>query len=307
MADNTQLNLATTVGDVIATDDIGGVKHQRVKVQYGDDGAATDVSPTNPLPVTVTGNNVSVDVQNTPSVNATIVTGDTVPVDIQNTPSVNVSNTPSVNATIVTGDTVPVDVQNTLSVNVSNTPSVNATIVTGDTVPVDIQNTPSVNATIVTGDTVPVDVQNTLSVNVSNTPSVNATIVTGDTVPVDIQNTPSVDIATAQVALSSITRENYVTFEESSFDTNVTGSVTSSFYIGAYNNVGFELTGDTGTHSGHVAVVQYSIDNSTWWDSSLSLIGSGATEGTITFNYIRAKVTVAEGGTSTSTVKFIAN
>ena len=231
MADNTQLNLATTVGDVIATDDIGGVKHQRVKVQYGDDGAATDVSPTNPLPVTVTGNNVSVDVQ----------------------------------------------------------------------------NTPSVNATIVTGDTVPVDVQNTLSVNVSNTPSVNATIVTGDTVPVDIQNTPSVDIATAQVALSSITRENYVTFEESSFDTNVTGSVTSSFYIGAYNNVGFELTGDTGTHSGHVAVVQYSIDNSTWWDSSLSLIGSGATEGTITFNYIRAKVTVAEGGTSTSTVKFIAN
>ena len=259
MADNTQLNLATTVGDVIATDDIGGVKHQRVKVQYGDDGAATDVSPTNPLPVTVTGNNVSVDVQNTPSVNATIVTGDTVPVDIQNTPSVNVSNTPSVNATIVTGDTVPVDVQNTLSVNVSNTPSV------------------------------------------------NATIVTGDTVPVDIQNTPSVDIATAQVALSSITRENYVTFEESSFDTNVTGSVTSSFYIGAYNNVGFELTGDTGTHSGHVAVVQYSIDNSTWWDSSLSLIGSGATEGTITFNYIRAKVTVAEGGTSTSTVKFIAN
>lgn len=44
MADNTNL--------VIATDDIGGVQHQRVKVQYGTDGSATDVSSANPLPVT---------------------------------------------------------------------------------------------------------------------------------------------------------------------------------------------------------------------------------------------------------------
>jgi len=51
MADGTTLN-AGTGGDVIATDDIGGVKHQRVKVQHGADGAASDVSATNPLPVT---------------------------------------------------------------------------------------------------------------------------------------------------------------------------------------------------------------------------------------------------------------
>lgn len=50
MADNTTLNPGVS-GDVIATDDIAGVKHQRVKVEWGADGSATDVSPTAPLPV----------------------------------------------------------------------------------------------------------------------------------------------------------------------------------------------------------------------------------------------------------------
>lgn len=50
MADNTTLNVGSS-GDVIATDDIGGVKHQRVKIQYGDDGSATDCSEASPLPV----------------------------------------------------------------------------------------------------------------------------------------------------------------------------------------------------------------------------------------------------------------
>jgi hypothetical protein len=55
MADNTTLNPGTA-GDVIATDEIGGIKHQRVKVEFGVDGSATDVSATNPLPVsTITG------------------------------------------------------------------------------------------------------------------------------------------------------------------------------------------------------------------------------------------------------------
>jgi len=50
MADNT----VQTGADTIATDDIAGIKHQRVKVQYGADGSATDVSSTTPLPVTAT-------------------------------------------------------------------------------------------------------------------------------------------------------------------------------------------------------------------------------------------------------------
>jgi hypothetical protein len=54
MADNTQLNANVTSGDIVATDDIGGVKHQRVKMEYGDDGSATDVSHANPMPITHT-------------------------------------------------------------------------------------------------------------------------------------------------------------------------------------------------------------------------------------------------------------
>lgn len=52
MADNTTLTPGAGGGDVIATDDIAGVKHQRVKVEFGADGSATDVSTANPLPVT---------------------------------------------------------------------------------------------------------------------------------------------------------------------------------------------------------------------------------------------------------------
>lgn len=44
MADNTELN-AGTGGDTIASDDIGGVKHQRVKLSVGADGAASDAVP----------------------------------------------------------------------------------------------------------------------------------------------------------------------------------------------------------------------------------------------------------------------
>lgn len=56
MADNTQLPEATTTGDVIATDDIGGVKYQRVKMILGADGVNDgDVSSANPLPVEIQG------------------------------------------------------------------------------------------------------------------------------------------------------------------------------------------------------------------------------------------------------------
>lgn len=38
-------------GATIAADDIGGVLHQRVKVEVGADGSAADVSSANPMPV----------------------------------------------------------------------------------------------------------------------------------------------------------------------------------------------------------------------------------------------------------------
>lgn len=54
MADNTTLNVGTG-GDVIASDDIGGVKHQRVKVGWGADGSYGDTSAANPIPTVQTG------------------------------------------------------------------------------------------------------------------------------------------------------------------------------------------------------------------------------------------------------------
>lgn len=54
MADNTVLNIGTG-GDVIASDDIGGVKYQRVKLAVGADGSATDATEATPLPTSVNG------------------------------------------------------------------------------------------------------------------------------------------------------------------------------------------------------------------------------------------------------------
>jgi hypothetical protein len=51
MADNVVVNSPTTTGATIATDEIASVQHQLVKLEYGEDGSATMVSPTNPLPV----------------------------------------------------------------------------------------------------------------------------------------------------------------------------------------------------------------------------------------------------------------
>jgi len=48
MADNTTL---PGTGEVYASDDIGGVKHQRVKLSIGADGTAVDASAAAPVPV----------------------------------------------------------------------------------------------------------------------------------------------------------------------------------------------------------------------------------------------------------------
>lgn len=52
MADD--LDVTPGIGAKDAADLIGGVFHKRVKVQFGVDGVATDVSATDPMPVTGT-------------------------------------------------------------------------------------------------------------------------------------------------------------------------------------------------------------------------------------------------------------
>jgi len=51
VTDNVIINQPKTKGASVATDEIGGVQHQRVKLQYGADGTATDASLINPIPV----------------------------------------------------------------------------------------------------------------------------------------------------------------------------------------------------------------------------------------------------------------
>lgn len=53
MADNVNYNPSGTTQ--IASDDVGGVQYQRIKPAFGEDGTATDVSNTNPMPVTIIG------------------------------------------------------------------------------------------------------------------------------------------------------------------------------------------------------------------------------------------------------------
>lgn len=60
MSDNTTLNLGTG-GDVIASDDVAGVKYQVVKLATGADGAADLVSNSAPIPVSDAGGALTVD------------------------------------------------------------------------------------------------------------------------------------------------------------------------------------------------------------------------------------------------------
>lgn len=52
MADNVTL---PGTGQAVATDDIGGIQYQRVKLALGDDGVAVDASANNPVPIQATG------------------------------------------------------------------------------------------------------------------------------------------------------------------------------------------------------------------------------------------------------------
>lgn len=44
-----------SAGSLVATDNIGGTQHQLIKMEFGPEGAGTQVSQTNPLPVTSSG------------------------------------------------------------------------------------------------------------------------------------------------------------------------------------------------------------------------------------------------------------
>lgn len=84
MADNTQLPVPSTNGDVIATDDIGGVKFQRIKMILGADGVNDgDVSSSNPVPVSITG---SIPVTIASAIEITNDAGNAIPISASSLP-----------------------------------------------------------------------------------------------------------------------------------------------------------------------------------------------------------------------------
>ena len=91
MADNTRGGSNDATLPLIATDDVGGVQYQRVKLDVGGDGASSPVTSISPLPVSLAEGTV-VDINNTP-----------LPVTVGNTVDVAVTN-----AVSVTGSTVEV-------------------------------------------------------------------------------------------------------------------------------------------------------------------------------------------------------
>lgn len=94
MADGVQITQGS--GTTIATDDVGGVQWQRVKVGIGADGTAGDVSTANPMPVR--GAVVRVDAEFTRPANTTAYsTGDVVSNSASATTLVDLSNAVRVN------------------------------------------------------------------------------------------------------------------------------------------------------------------------------------------------------------------
>lgn len=134
MADNTSLN-AGTGGDVIATDDIAGVKYQRVKVVIGADGVnGGDVASGNPLPIsgTVTANagtgTMNVSVQNA-SIPVTDNAG-SLTVDNNGTFAVQASQTGTWNVGLNAGSNAIGSITNTsFAVTQGTAANLNATVV----------------------------------------------------------------------------------------------------------------------------------------------------------------------------------
>ena len=70
MADNFVTNSGTG-GNTYASDDIAGIHYPRVKLSVGADGAATDVSDSNPMPIDDAGGSITVDGTVTANLSAT--------------------------------------------------------------------------------------------------------------------------------------------------------------------------------------------------------------------------------------------
>ena len=94
------------------------------------------------------------------------------------------------------------------------------------------------------------------------------------------------------------------TFEElaeTEIDANSTSTVTASLDISESRLCIFQVLGNTGAHTSHVLTLQCSLDDSVWNVIAGATVTGAGVKGEIEVasQFIRLKVTTAEGGAST--------
>jgi len=101
---------------------------------------------------------------------------------------------------------------------------------------------------------------------------------------------------------TSASHGSFGSLESEGLNTNSTSSVTDSMYINGNQTLGVYVYADTGTHAAHIVTIQISMNDIDWIDTPYSVTGAGYKEGTTVAQYMRAKVTTAEGSNSTCNV-----
>jgi len=190
MADNLAITQGT--GTTIAADDIGGVLHQRVKLSQGADGAATDVSSSAPLNVTLanTGANatpvvVDLGANNDVTVSGTVTAVAQPGVDIGDVTINNAAGASAVNIQDG-GNTITVDGTVTINAIPAGTNNIgDVDVLTLPAIPAGTNNIGDVDVLTVNG------VAPAFGSGVRGATVQRVTIATDDSVPVTIASVPS--------------------------------------------------------------------------------------------------------------------
>ena len=132
MADNVTINASSGTANV-ASDDVGGVQFQNVKIDVGGNGLSVPLSSSNPLPVTASTTNTSITNGRTVTVSAnvavalatsTVVKEVIITAELDNTGVVVVGGS-GVVSTLATRTGVPLNAGDSVSFQITNLNAIN--------------------------------------------------------------------------------------------------------------------------------------------------------------------------------------
>ena len=103
--------------------------------------------------------------------------------------------------------------------------------------------------------------------------------------------------------VNSASHSDYSEKDVNGFDTDIVNATSGSLYINGNKTVGVYVHAATGAHATHVITVQISANNIDWFDSTSTITGTGFVEFDTIAQYVRIKVTIAEGAVSTCNIK----